>query len=57
MTGIDPFSGFGLGLRRDHYKDFVTGAVPVDFVEIISENYMVDGGRPLATLDRVRVKL
>ncbi len=57
MTGIDPFSGFGLGLRRDHYKDFVTGAVPVDFVEIISENYMVDGGRPLATLDRVRAKL
>ncbi len=56
MTGIDPFLGFGLGLRRDHYQDFLTSDVPVDFVEIISENYMVDGGRPLAALDRVRAK-
>ncbi|ANY19761.1 hypothetical protein A6F68_01244 [Tsuneonella dongtanensis] len=48
------FSGFGLGLRREHYADFVEGGVAVDFVEIISENYMVDGGRPLATLDKVR---
>lgn len=57
MTSIDRFSGFGLGLRRDHYQDFLTSDVPVDFVEIISENYMVDGGRPLATLDQVRAKL
>ena len=54
MTVISPFAGFGLGLRRDHYAEFQTGAVPVDFVEIISENFMVDGGRPLAVLDRVR---
>ena len=54
MTVISPFAGFGLGLRRDHYSEFQTGAVPVDFVEIISENFMVDGGRPLAVLDRVR---
>jgi uncharacterized protein (UPF0276 family) len=57
MPAIDPFFGFGLGLRRDHYQDFLSGDVPVDFVEIISENYMVDGGRPLATLDQVRAKL
>ena len=44
MTSISPFAGFGLGLRRTHYADFVSGDVPVDFVEIISENYMVDGG-------------
>jgi uncharacterized protein (UPF0276 family) len=25
----------------------------VDWFEIISENYMVDGGRPLAVLDRI----
>lgn len=56
MTAIDPFSGFGLGLRRTHYQDFLTSDVPVDFVEVISENYMVDGGRPLATLDQVRAK-
>ncbi|MCL4671493.1 MAG: DUF692 domain-containing protein [Sphingomonadaceae bacterium] len=48
------FSGFGLGLRREHYADFLAGAAPVDFVEVISENFMVDGGRPLAVLEQVR---
>jgi uncharacterized protein (UPF0276 family) len=54
VTDISPFAGFGLGLRRDHYAEFQTGGVPVDFVEIISENFMVDGGKPLAVLDQVR---
>jgi len=47
---------FGLGLRKPHYQDFLEGetAVPVDFVEVISENFMVDGGRPLHVLERVR---
>lgn len=54
MTDIAPFTGFGLGLRRPHYADFLARPVPVDFVEIISENFMVDGGRPLATLDAIR---
>ncbi len=53
---IDPFGGFGLGLRRDHYDDFLESDVPVDFVEVISENYMVDGGRPLRILEQVREK-
>lgn len=54
MTKIAPFAGFGLGLRRPHYAEFLARDVPVDFVEIISENFMVDGGRPLATLDAIR---
>jgi uncharacterized protein len=47
---------FGLGLRKPHYRDFLEGvnAVPVDFVEVISENFMVDGGRPLDVLTRMR---
>ena len=49
-----PFSGFGLGLRPVHYQDFLTRTVPVDFVEVISENFMVEGGRPLHMLDQVR---
>lgn len=57
MTHIPPFSGFGLGLRRQHYSDFVQGDVPVDFVEVISENYMVDGGNPLRILEQVRAKM
>jgi uncharacterized protein (UPF0276 family) len=51
---IAPFSGFGLGLRKDHHADFLARAVPVDFVEIISENFMCAGGRPLQTLGAVR---
>ncbi|MBB4301537.1 hypothetical protein GGD81_000554 [Rhodobium orientis] len=49
-----PYLGFGLGLRPDHYGAILDGDPPVDWFEIISENYMVAGGRPLANLDRVR---
>lgn len=50
------FSGpqFGLGLRKPHYQDFLETRVPVDFVEVISENFMVPGGRPRDILRRVR---
>ncbi|MFZ5616476.1 MAG: DUF692 domain-containing protein [Pseudomonadota bacterium] len=51
---IAPFGGFGLGLRPPHYQDYLSREVPVDFVEIISENFMVSGGRPLRILDAVR---
>jgi uncharacterized protein len=47
-------SGFGLGLRPCHYQDILEGAVQVDWFEIISENYMVAGGKPLAMLERIR---
>ena len=45
---------FGLGLRKPHYAEFLDGGVPVDFVEVISENFMVAGGRPRDILRRVR---
>lgn len=48
------FAGFGLGMRAPHYPAYLAGEVPVDFVEVISENFMGDGGRPLATLEKVR---
>lgn len=54
MTSIPTFHGFGLGMRPPHYTAFIAGDVPVDFVEIISENFMVAGGRPLHTLAAVR---
>ena len=49
-----PFSGYGLGLRKEHYQHFLEGQVPVDFVEVISENFMVDGGQPRQILRRIR---
>jgi len=54
MNDIEAFKGFGLGLRKEHHADFLERNIAVDFVEIISENFMVEGGRPLATLDAVR---
>ena len=47
-------AGFGLGLRTDHYHDFVERRPAVDWLEIISENYMVPGGKPLHYLDTIR---
>ena len=55
MSRSNPrFSGYGLGLRREHYRDFLETAVPVDFVEVISENYMVEGGQPRHILRQIR---
>lgn len=53
-ASVPTFSGYGLGLRREHYRDFLETAIDVDFVEVISENFMVDGGRPRDILRRVR---
>jgi uncharacterized protein (UPF0276 family) len=49
-----PRLGFGLGLRREHYADVLDTMPPIDWFEIISENFMVDGGRPLEVLTAVR---
>jgi uncharacterized protein len=51
---ISRFGGFGLGMRTPHYLAYLAGEAPVDFVEVISENFMGDGGRPLYTIDRIR---
>jgi uncharacterized protein (UPF0276 family) len=54
LTLPTTFSGYGLGLRREHYQNFLESRVPVDFVEVISENYMVEGGQPRHILRQVR---
>jgi uncharacterized protein (UPF0276 family) len=53
-TTLPTFHGFGLGLRVPHYDDVLATKQPLDFVEVISENFMVDGGRPLHMLEQVR---
>ncbi|MDP9107790.1 MAG: DUF692 domain-containing protein, partial [Pseudomonadota bacterium] len=49
-----PSPGFGLGLRTEHYAQVLEDARGIDWFEILSENYMVPGGKPLAMLDRIR---
>lgn len=49
-----PYLGYGLGLRKEHYETVLNERPDVDWFEIISENYMVDGGKPLDYLTRIR---
>ena len=46
--------GHGVGLRRDHFERVLGGATQVDWFEVLSENFMVKGGRPRHVLERVR---
>ncbi len=46
-------TGFGLGLRPAFYHEAMQGNVSVDWFELISENFMVDGGKPLIVVDAV----
>ena len=46
--------GFGLGLRTSHYAEILSARCNVDWFEILSENYMIPGGKPLAMLDQIR---
>lgn len=48
-----PPLGVGVGLRVPHYAHILRECPRVDFFEIISENFMVAGGKPLYHLDRV----
>ena len=45
--------GVGIGLRVPHYDHIFSRKPVVDWFEIISENYMVDDGRPLRILDQI----
>ena len=45
--------GVGIGLRVPHLRDIFDQEPEVDFFEIISENFLVDGGPPLKNLDRL----
>lgn len=48
--------GFGLGLRTEHYNSILDSKPNIDWLEVISENYMVPGGKPLHFLDRIRAE-
>ncbi|HZO14110.1 MAG TPA: DUF692 domain-containing protein [Polyangiaceae bacterium] len=48
--------GFGLGLRTDHYEDILAREPAVDWFEVLTENYLVGGGKPLDYLMRIRAR-
>jgi uncharacterized protein len=49
-----PHLGCGVGLRKQHYPELFAERPAIDFLEVVSENFMVAGGPPLANLDRAR---
>ncbi len=48
-----PDLGFGIGLRTVHFPHILANHPPVDWFEVLSENFMDTGGRPLYVLDQV----
>ena len=49
-------TGFGLGLRPTHYEALLSEPHPIDWLEVITENYLVPGGQPLHFLEQVRAR-
>jgi uncharacterized protein (UPF0276 family) len=45
--------GFGLGLRSQYHQEVLERQPAVDWFEVISENYLVGGGKPLYYLDAI----
>lgn len=48
-----PNLGFGVGLRTVHFPHILAERPPVDWFEIISENFMDTGGRPMKVLEEI----
>jgi len=48
-----PPLGFGLGLRKEHYQTILATSPAVDWFEVLTENYLVPGGKPLYFLDAI----
>ena len=44
---LQPSPGFGLGLRTEHYAEFLAAPQRIDWLELLSDNYLVPGGKPL----------
>lgn len=49
-----PYLGFGLGLRTDHYHDIIEQKPDLDWFEVLTENYLIPGGKPLYYLDKIK---
>ena len=47
-------TGFGLGLRTAHYDAVLEEPHAIDWLEVLTENYLGAGGKPLNYLERVR---
>ncbi|MCU7246338.1 MNIO family bufferin maturase [Pseudomonas koreensis] len=53
MNALLPFPGYGLGLRSEYYQQILEQSPAVDWFEVVSENFMVQGGKALYYLDAI----
>jgi len=51
-----PDLGLGLGLRTVHYSAVLEQQPPVDFFELLTENYLATDGRPLRVAEEVAAR-
>jgi len=51
-----PPLGFGLGLRPVHYEALLDTQPNVAWLEVLTENYLIPGGRPLHFLEQLRAR-
>ena len=49
-----PIQGIGIGLRSQHYQDILNNRPKVSWFEALTDNYLGDGGQPLAYLEQIR---
>ena len=50
----DSIQGAGLGLRSSHYQEIFDTKPDVPWFEILSDNYMADGGLPIQRVEKIR---
>lgn len=53
MVAANPATAIGVGLRHPHFKEALSGASSIDFVEIHAENFFAEGGVALSLLDQI----
>jgi uncharacterized protein (UPF0276 family) len=49
-----PYLGFGIGLRPKHYQDILETKPNIDWFEIVSEDYLIEGGHHLYCMQQIR---
>lgn len=53
MSAYDSCLGYGLGLRSTYYQQILDQSPKVDWFEVVSENFLVQGGKALYYLDAI----
>lgn len=54
VSAVQPPLGAGVGLRTQHYQDFLAAPVNIQWLEVHAENYFGDGGYDLHVLQELR---